>query len=103
MVLSGRRNWCCPRCFTTTYRPPPIHGCRCTEHRLSDVGSLSLASVLVLAVAAVCMERRIAYTALAASLVFAVPHFVFHAAHLEHFPPADAVAQTVVLAIAVLI
>lgn len=37
--------------------------------------------------------------ALTAELLFAVPHMVFHITHLEHFPLADAIAQTTVFAV----
>ncbi|MGW4465722.1 hypothetical protein [Micromonospora sp. NPDC004704] len=73
------------------------------EHLMRDVGTGTLAYVLVLGVAAVTMERRLVRTALGAYLVFAVPHLIFHTNHLAHFPPVDAVAQTVALAAAVAI
>nr|WP_042183925.1 hypothetical protein [Kibdelosporangium sp. MJ126-NF4] len=73
------------------------------EHLMRDVGAATLAYTLVLAVAAISMERRMVRTALAANLMFTVPHFVFHATHLEHVPQADAIAQTVVLAVGVVI
>jgi hypothetical protein len=73
------------------------------EHLMRDVGASTLAYVLVLGVAAVSMQPRIVRTALAANLVFTVPHFVFHAAHLEHFLVADAIGQTVALGMGVAI
>ncbi|WAL66097.1 hypothetical protein ORV05_35520 [Amycolatopsis cynarae] len=73
------------------------------EHLMTDVGALTLASVLVLVVAAIRMERVLVRTALAVSLVFAVPHFGFHVLHLEHFPASSAVSQTVVLGIGVVL
>lgn len=69
------------------------------EHLMRDVGAVNLAMAVVVGVAAVSMERRLVRTAMAANLVFGGPHFAFHATHLEHFPPADAIAQTTVLAI----
>lgn len=48
--------------------------------------------------AAVSLERRLVLLVLTAELVSAVPHMVFHITHLEQFPPADAIAQTTVLA-----
>jgi len=74
-----------------------------SEHLMRDVGALTLAYVLVLAVAAVTMERRMIRTALAANLVFTTPHFAFHAAHLEHFPRVDAITQTIALGLGVAI
>jgi hypothetical protein len=73
------------------------------EHLMRDVGAATLAYTLVLAVAAVTMERRMVRTALAANLLFTVPHFVFHTTHLDHMPTGDAVTQTVTLALGVVI
>ncbi|MCP3804016.1 hypothetical protein NLX83_32575 [Allokutzneria sp. A3M-2-11 16] len=73
------------------------------EHLMRDVGALTLAYVFVLVVAAVTMERRIVCTALAANLVFTLPHFVFHAFHLEGYTFGAALWQTVLLGLGVLI
>ncbi|SFP75739.1 hypothetical protein SAMN05421810_103320 [Amycolatopsis arida] len=73
------------------------------EHLLRDVGALTVGNALVLAVAAVAMERRLVYTALAANLAFAVPHFVFHTTHLEGFTPAEVISQTGFLVLLVVI
>jgi hypothetical protein len=73
------------------------------EHLMRDVGALTLAYVLVLAVAAVSLEPVLVRTALAANLVFTVPHFVFHATHLEHYPLGSAIGQTAALGAAVAI
>jgi len=72
-----------------------------SEHLMRDVGALTLAYVLVLVVAAVTMDRLLVRTAAAANLVFTVPHFLFHALHLEHFSIGGAVGQTVLLGFAV--
>jgi hypothetical protein len=58
---------------------------------------------VVLGAAALAMERRLTYTALIAYLAYSVPHLVFHATHLEPFTPADAAAQTSVLALGVVL
>lgn len=63
------------------------------EHLVRDVGALSLALAVLLGYAAVRPEPRTVRLALAAFAVYAVPHTIFHALHLEGFPPADAVAQ----------
>lgn len=73
------------------------------EHLMRDVGALTLAYVLGLAAAAVWMERRLVQVALAVNLVWTVPHFVFHAMHLEHFSTGGAIGQTILLGLAVLI
>jgi hypothetical protein len=65
------------------------------EHLVRDVGGLSLALVVVLVAAAVRTDRFTVRVAALAMLAFTLPHTVFHASHLEHFPPADATAQTV--------
>jgi hypothetical protein len=73
------------------------------EHLVRDVGAYNLALGVVLAAAAVIMERRLAATAVAGYLTFTVPHFVFHVTHLAGYSRADALAQTATLAVAVVI
>jgi hypothetical protein len=65
------------------------------EHLVRDVGALNLALAAVLAGAALRADRATVRLAATASLVAAVPHTAYHAVHLSHFPPSDAVAQTV--------
>ena len=64
------------------------------EHLVRDVGALSLAVTVLLAVAAVVPTRLLIRTAAVAFAVYAVPHTVFHAFHLEGFSSVDAIAQT---------
>ena len=73
------------------------------EHLMRDVGALTLAYVLVLTAAAVWPERRLVQVALAANLVWTVPHFLFHTTHLGHYSTGAAIVQTVLLGLAVLI
>lgn len=73
------------------------------EHLMRDVGALNLGLAVVIGVAAVTAERRLARIALVAYLVWAVPHFVFHATHLHHYTLGDAVGQTITLGIAALL
>ncbi len=73
------------------------------EHLMRDVGALTLAYTFVLVIAAVTMDRLLVRTALVANLIFTVPHFVFHAFHLEGFPTGDAIAQTILLGVGVLL
>lgn len=73
------------------------------EHLVRDVGGFSLAVTLVLAAAAVTMDRLLVRVALVALSVFAVPHAIFHAAHLEGFPTSDAVAQTMGIVVQLLL
>jgi hypothetical protein len=65
------------------------------EHLIRDVGEFSLALTVVLAAAAVSGQRLLSMVAICALAVYAVPHAVYHALHLEGFPTADAVAQMV--------
>ena len=79
-------------------RLPPYN-----EHLLTDVGGLNLALGVVLLVAARTMDHRLVLTALTAYLAFALPHAIFHAAHLDGYPSGDAIAQTLTLSIAVVV
>ena len=63
------------------------------EHLTRDVGELSLALTVLLAAAAVIGQRLLSVVAIIATAVYAVPHAVYHALHLEGFPTGDAVAQ----------
>lgn len=74
-----------------------------SEHLMRDVGALNLALAVVASVAAVTVNRLMAGTILIAYLVSSVPHLVFHVAHLEHFPRTEAIAQTVALAVGVVL
>jgi alkylhydroperoxidase family enzyme len=72
------------------------------EHLTRDVGSLFLATALILLVAAVRLDRRLVTVALLAYLTFALPHFIYHAFNLEPYGTADAIANTISLALTVL-
>jgi len=73
------------------------------EHLVRDVGGLNLALAVLLLAAAVLLERRLVFVALAVYLVNAVPHFVFHVTHMDELSTGDQVAQTVSLALAVVV
>jgi hypothetical protein len=73
------------------------------EHLVRDVGALTLSYVLVLTAAAIWPERRLVQVALTANLVWTVPHFAFHATHLDHYPTGSAIGQTVALGLGVVI
>ena len=64
------------------------------EHLVRDVGGLYLALTLVLLAAAVVMERRLVIVALVAALANAVPHLIFHVAHVDELSTGDQIAQT---------
>jgi len=73
------------------------------EHLVRDVGELNLALAVLVAAAAVLLERRLVFVALAAYLVNAVPHFIFHVTHMDELSTGDQVGQTVSLALAVVV
>lgn len=73
------------------------------EHLVRDVGALNLALGALLAVAAIVLERRLVQAALAAWLVYAVPHFVFHATELDALSFLDNAANVITLGLAVLL
>ena len=73
-----------------------------SEHLMRDYGAMNLALGLVTAVAAITMHRVMVRTSLAAYLVFAVPHLLFHVTHHNHYTASQAVGETTALAIAVL-
>nr|MBA2522499.1 hypothetical protein [Solirubrobacterales bacterium] len=72
------------------------------EHLVRDVGSLFLATGIVLLAAAIYLERRLVLVALVSYLAFAVPHFVYHAFNLEPYGSFDAVANMATLLFTVL-
>ena len=67
------------------------------EHLLNDFGALYLALAVLLAVAIVRPTRSLVATSLVAMLVYGVPHFVFHATHLDPFDAAEVVSQLIVV------
>ena len=73
------------------------------EHLVRDVGALNLALGVLLALAAFVLERRLVQAALAAWLVYAVPHFLFHVTELDALPFLDNVANVITLGLAVLL
>jgi hypothetical protein len=73
-----------------------------SEHLMRDYGAMNLSLALVFVVAVTTMERRMVRVALAAYLLFAIPHWIFHVTHLENFTTAAAVGQTTTLTLALL-
>lgn len=65
------------------------------EHLVRDVGSLFLATAVVLFAAAFFLERRLVTIALLSFLAFSVPHFAYHAFNLEPYSAGDAIANMV--------
>jgi hypothetical protein len=70
---------------------------------MRDYGAMNLALGLVTGVAAVTMHRVMVRTSLAAYLLFAVPHLLFHVTHHEHYTASQAIGETTALTIAVLL
>jgi hypothetical protein len=73
------------------------------EHHVRDVGALNLALGVLLATAAILLERRLVQVSLVAYLVYAVPHFVFHLVNGRAFLLGDNLANMFTLGIAVLL
>ena len=73
------------------------------EHLMRDYGAMNLALGLVTAVAAITMDRVMVRTSLAAYLMFAVPHLLFHVTHHDHYTASQAIGETTALTIAVLL
>jgi nucleoside-diphosphate-sugar epimerase len=73
-----------------------------SEHMMRDFGGLNLALACVLLVAAFVGTRVLVRTAAFASLLFAVPHLIFHLRH-RVLEGADAVLSPATLALGVLL
>jgi len=73
------------------------------EHLVRDVGALNLALGVLLATAALLLERRLVQVSLVAYLVYTVPHFAFHLMTGHALPLVDNIANLVTLGIAVLL
>lgn len=54
-----------------------------SEHPFRDFGGATLGLALVLAAAAVWLEKRLVVVALLAYLAFSAPHLLFHVGHLS--------------------
>ena len=63
------------------------------EHLVRDVGAGLLALGMLVALAALLLERRLMQVSLGVWLTFAVPHLVFHLTALHAFSTADYLAQ----------
>lgn len=72
------------------------------EHLLRDVGALFLATAVVLAAAAIWLDRRLVLVALASFLVFSIPHTTYHLFNLEGISTGDAIAEAVSLLLTVI-
>jgi hypothetical protein len=66
-------------------------------HLIVDLGAANIAMAVLLGSAAISMQRALVKPAVLTGVVFAAPHFIFHAMHLAAFPVVEAVAQTIAL------
>lgn len=74
-----------------------------SEHLMRDYGAMNLALAVVSLIAAVTMEQLMVRAALAAYLVFAIPHLLFHLTHHQHYTTTAAVTETTALVVAALL
>jgi hypothetical protein len=70
--------------FPTVDQTPPF-----SEHFARDFGGATLGIAVLLAIGAIRPRGIFPLPAGIAYTVFAIPHFVFHAGHLEHASAAD--------------
>jgi len=73
------------------------------EHLVRDFGGLNLAMALVTGAALFLRRTSAAVTAALAWLVFAVPHVVYHASHLDHYDGGDAAGNVIGTALLVVL
>lgn len=70
------------------------------EHLIRDFGALNLALLVVLGWAAVKLTRELVQLAAAASLVWGIPHLLYHAFNTDVLSTSDAIASLAGLAVA---
>jgi hypothetical protein len=71
------------------------------EHLVRDVGGLSLSLAVLAAAAALTLQRPLVTVAALATLVWSIPHLLFHLGHLEGLGTADMVGQVAALVLGV--
>jgi hypothetical protein len=69
------------------------------QHLISDVGGFYLAFALLFGWAAIALRRSLIVPLCVAWAIAALVHFVYHVTHLDGWDVADAIAQTVTLAL----
>jgi hypothetical protein len=73
------------------------------EHLVRDFGALYLALGGLLVWAGAVLSRQLVRVALVLSLVYAVPHLIFHASNTESLSTGDNVMNIALLALAVIV
>jgi hypothetical protein len=73
------------------------------QHLVSDVGGFYVAFALLFAWAALSLRRELVVPLCTAWILAAVLHFGFHVTHLDGWDVGDAVAQTVLLALVLIL
>ena len=73
------------------------------EHLTRDVGALYLALVAAGIFAALVRRADASVAVGIAWLVFSVPHFAYHVTHLNDLAPIDAIAQSISLALPIVL
>jgi len=71
------------------------------EHLMRDVGAATLGWVMVIIAAGLTLRPMLVRLAVAANLIFSVPHAVFHLTHLHGYAGADLVGQVVLFSLGV--
>jgi len=74
-----------------------------SSHLVTDFGALYIATGVLLLTAAWLAGTRLLRIAAVTTLTFAVPHLIFHLAHLGVYKTADAVANVVSLSLVALV
>jgi hypothetical protein len=67
------------------------------EHLVRDIGSLFIGLGVLMVVAAVRLQRTLAYVAVTVWLTFAVPHTIWHMFNLGPYSATDTVANVISL------
>jgi hypothetical protein len=73
------------------------------EHLVSDVGGFYIAFALLFAWAAISLQRALVVPLCTAWILAALLHFEYHVTHLDGWDLGDAVAQTVLLALVLIL
>ena len=73
------------------------------EHLVSDVGGFYIAFALLFAWAAISLQRALVVPLCTAWILAALLHFEYHVTHLDGWDLGDAIAQTVLLALVLIL